>query len=58
MDHDVDDDDDDDDDDDNNLCFLRPTRLYNPNGKSIGSAFFAQLTTESPYALEWGALSP
>ena len=29
-----------------NLCFLRPTRDHNPNGKSIGSAVFAQLTAE------------
>jgi len=29
-----------------NLCFLRPTRVHNPNGKSIGSAIFAQLTAK------------
>ena len=29
-----------------NLCFLRTTRVHNPNGKSIGSAVFAQLTVE------------
>jgi len=28
-----------------NLCFLRPTRVHNPNGKSIGSAVFAGLTS-------------
>jgi len=28
-----------------NLCFLRPSRVHNPNGKSIGSADFAWLTT-------------
>jgi len=26
------------------LCFLQPTQRYNPNGKLIGSAIFAQLT--------------
>ena len=29
-----------------NLCFLGPTRVHNPNDKSIGSAVFAQLTAE------------
>jgi len=29
-----------------NLCFLRPTRFHNPNGKSISSAIFAQHTAE------------
>jgi len=29
-----------------NLCFIRPTRIYNPNGISIGSAVFAQMTAE------------
>jgi len=29
-----------------NLCFLRPTRVHNPKGKSIGSAVSAQLTAE------------
>jgi len=41
-----------------NLCFLWPTRIHNPNNKSIGSAVFAQLTAESPYTLQWGPLSP
>jgi len=27
-----------------NTCFLRPTRVHNPNGISIGSAIFVQLT--------------
>jgi len=40
-----------------NLCFLGPTRVHNPNGKSIGS-FFAQLTAESPYTLQWAPLCP
>ena len=41
-----------------NLCFLRPTRVHNPNGKSIGSAVSTQLTAESPYTLQWATLSP
>jgi len=32
-----------------NLCVLRPTRVHNPNGKSIGSVIFPQLTAESLY---------
>jgi len=41
------------------ICsILLPTRVHNPNGKSIGSAVFAQLTAESPYTLEWALLSP
>jgi len=40
-----------------NLCILRPTRVHNPNGKSIGSALFAQLTAESAYTLQWAPLS-
>ena len=35
--------------------FLRLTRVHNPNGKSIASAIFAQLTAESPYTLQWDA---
>jgi len=35
-----------------NSCFLRPTRVHNPNVKSIGSAVSAQLMAESPYALQ------
>jgi len=27
------------------LCFLRPTQVHNPNGKSVGSAVLAGLTT-------------
>jgi len=42
-----------------NMCFLGSTRVHNPNGKSIASAFFAQLTVESLYTLQWEpALSP
>jgi len=29
-----------------NTCFLGPTRVHNPNGTSIGSAVFAQFTSE------------
>ena len=29
-----------------NTCFLGPTRVHNPNGISISSAIFAQLTAE------------
>jgi len=36
-----------------NLCILRPTRIHNRNGKLIGPAIFAQLTTESAYNLQW-----
>jgi len=32
-----------------NWCFLQPTRVHNPNGKSIGSAVSAKLTAESIY---------
>jgi len=28
-----------------------PTRVHNPNGKSIDSAIFAQVTAQSPYTL-------
>jgi len=31
-----------------NVCFLRPTCVHNPTGKSIGSAVFAQFTAEGP----------
>jgi len=30
----------------------------NPNGISIGSAVFAQMTAACPYTLQWGAPSP
>jgi len=30
-----------------NTCFLGPTRVHNPNGTSISSAVFAQLTSVS-----------
>jgi len=41
-----------------NTCFLRPTPLRIPNGISIGSAVFAQLTAASPYTLPWAAPFP
>jgi len=41
-----------------NLCFLRPTRVHIPNGKSIGSDVYAQLMAESPYTLQRVTLSP
>jgi len=34
-----------------NTCFLGTTIVQIPNGISIGSAFFAQLTAERPYTL-------
>jgi len=33
-----------------NLCFLRPTRVHNPNGKLISSAIFVQLTAKRCWA--------
>jgi len=41
-----------------NSCFLRPTRVLSPNGKSIDLAVSAQLTAESPYTLQCATLSP
>jgi len=38
--------------------FLGPIQAHNPNGISIGSAVFAQLTAECPYTLQWDAPSP
>ena len=40
-----------------NFCIIRPTRVHNRNGKWVGSAVFAQLTTESAYTLKWASLS-
>jgi len=40
-----------------NLCFLWPSRVHNPNGKSTGSEVFAQHMEESPYILQWVPLS-
>jgi len=41
-----------------NLCFLRSTRVHNPNGKLIGSAVSAQFMAESPFTLQWTTFSP
>ena len=39
-------------------CFLRPTRVHNPNAISTGSAIFEQLTAQCPYNLQWVAPTP
>ena len=36
---------------------LPPSRDHTPNGISIGSAVFAQLTAQSPYTLQWADFS-
>jgi len=41
-----------------NAWFLGSTRLSIPNGISIGSAVFAQLTADSHYTLQWAPFSP
>jgi len=41
-----------------NTWFHRPTQLSIPSCISIGTAVFAQLTTHSPYILEWVSPSP
>jgi len=41
-----------------NTCFLRPTGVHIPNGISIGSAVFAQLTAEGPYTWQWTTPPP
>jgi len=41
-----------------NTWFLGSTQLSIPNGISLGSAVFAQLTAESPYTMQWATLSP
>jgi len=38
-------------------CF-RPMRIHNPNGISIGSVIFAQMTAECLYTLQWFACFP
>jgi len=40
------------------LYFYGPMRVQNPNGTSIGSAVFAQMTAECPYTLQWFARFP
>jgi len=41
-----------------NTRFLRPTAVHIPNGISISSVIFAQLTAGSPYTLQWPPLFP
>jgi len=41
-----------------NTWFLGPTRVLNPNGISIGSAVFVQMTAECPYTLQLDAPFP
>jgi len=41
----------------NTWCF-RPIRVHNPNGTSIGSAVFAQMTAECLYTLQWFVCFP
>ena len=36
-----------------NSRFHGPAQARNPNGISIGSAAFAQMTVECPYTLQW-----
>jgi len=41
-----------------NSWFLGPVQARSPNGITIGSAVFAQVTAECPYTLQWAALLP
>jgi len=41
-----------------NTWFLGPIEAHNPNGISIGSVVFAQMTTECSYSLQWDASPP
>jgi len=41
-----------------NACFLGPSVVQIPNGISIGSAVFAQITAESRYTLQQAAHFP
>jgi len=41
-----------------NLCFLRRTRVHNPNGKLIVSTVSSQLIAESPHTLQLVTLFP
>ena len=41
-----------------NTWFRWPTGFFVPNGISIGSAIFLQLTIFSPYTLQWGGTCP
>ena len=44
--------------DPSNTWFLGPNRVQIPNGISIGSAMYAQLTADCRYTLQWDAYSP
>jgi len=37
---------------------LGPVQPHNPNGITVGSAVFTQVTAECPYALQWLPLYP
>jgi len=41
-----------------NTWCLGPMQAHNPNGTSIGSAVYAQVTAECPYTLQWFACFP
>jgi len=41
-----------------NSWLIGPDRAHNPNGITIGSAVFAQVTAECPYTLQWVPLFP
>jgi len=41
-----------------NSSLLGPVQAHNPNCITIGSAVFAQVTTECPYTLQWAPLPP
>jgi len=41
-----------------NTWFLGSTQILNPNGISIRSAVFAQMTVEYAYTLQWAAPPP
>jgi len=41
-----------------NTWFIIPTQILNPNGNLIGSAVFAQLTSDFAYTLQWATPSP
>jgi len=41
-----------------NTWFLRPIQAHNPNGISVSSAVFGQMTAECPYTSQWVASFP
>jgi len=41
-----------------NTRFLGPIQAHKPNGISIGSAVFTQMTAQCPYTLQWDAPYP